>query len=413
MRTEPGSSIGLRDEPASEIIAREELRLASLEREIAEVRSRLQLLRSTTMPDLAHSPAPPRAVFLPVIREDSVHRSPSQKVTLFRSLFRGREDVFPRLWINRKGPKERKGYSPVCKNEWAPRLCEKPKVKCGECRNQAFLCVTDQVIDHHLRGQHVIGVYPLLRDDTCWFLAADFDKTTWVEDVGAFVETCHQAGIRPAVERSRSGNGAHVWFFFEEPIPASTARKMGCYFITQTMARRHQLSMESYDRFFPNQDSMPRGGFGNLIALPLQHGPRQHGNTVFLDDTLVPYADQWDYLSRVRREQRLPPTLVEQIATEASQRDRVIGVRMAPVDEDDDAPWTRPGRARHQVTEAKRKYLGPCPKQYVAFCPSGCTSTRRDSHPSYSIKSSDWPPFRIQSSTRSRACGCQRRGHRA
>ena len=259
----------------------------------------------------------------------------------------------------------------------------------------------------------MIGVYPLLRDDTCWFLAADFDKTTWVEDVGAFVETCHQAGIRPSVERSRSGNGAHVWFFFEEPIPASTARKMGCYFITQTMARRHQLSMESYDRFFPNQDSMPRGGFGNLIALPLQHGPRQHGNTVFLDDTLVPYADQWDYLSRVRREQRLPPTLVEQIATEASQRDRVIGVRMAPVDEDDDAPWTRPGRARHQVTEAKRKYLGPCPKQYVAFCPSGCTSTRRDSHPSYSIKSSDWLPFRIPSSTRSRACGCQRRGHRA
>jgi superfamily II DNA or RNA helicase len=358
MRTEPGSSIGHRDESASEIIAREELRLASLEREIAEVRSRLQLLRSTAMPNPAHSPAPPRAVFLPVIREDSVQLSPSQKVTLFRSLFRGREDVFPRLWINRKGPKERKGYSPVCKNEWAPRLCEKPKVKCGECRNQAFLCVTDQVIDHHLRGQHVIGVYPLLRDDTCWFLAADFDKTTWVEDVGAFVETCHQAGIRPSVERSRSGNGAHVWFFFEEPIPASTARKMGCYFITQTMARRHQLSMESYDRFFPNQDSMPRGGFGNLIALPLQHGPRQHGNTVFLDDTLVPYADQWDYLSRVLREQRLPPTLVEQIATEASQRDRVIGVRMAPVDEDDDAPWTRPPSGHR----SKAEISGPLPE---------------------------------------------------
>lgn len=147
MRIEPGSSIGLRDEPVSEIIAREELRLASLEREIAEVRARLQLLRGATMPAPATPPAPPpSAVFLPVVREDSAQLSSSQKITLFRSLFRGREDVFPRLWINGKGPKERKGYSPVCKNEWAPRLCEKPKVKCGECRNQAFLCVTDQVI---------------------------------------------------------------------------------------------------------------------------------------------------------------------------------------------------------------------------------------------------------------------------
>ena len=358
MRIEPDSSIGLRSEPVSEIITREELRLASLEREIAEVRSRLQILRGATLRD----PAPPVAtspptVCLPVLRDDSAQLSPSQKVTLFRSLFRGREDVFPRLWINRKGPKERKGYSPVCKNEWAPRICEKPKVKCGECRNQAFLCVTDQVIHHHLRGQHVIGVYPLLRDDTCWFLAADFDKTSWAEDVSAFVETCHDAGIRPSVERSRSGNGAHVWFFFAEPIAAATARKMGCYFITQTMARRHQLSMESYDGFFPNQDSMPRGGFGNLIALPLQHGPRQHGNTVFLDDALVPYTDQWDYLGRVLQEQRLSPAQVEQIAAEATQRDRVIGVRMA-ADEDDDTPWTRPPSGR----QTKAEVTGPLPE---------------------------------------------------
>lgn len=359
MRIEPDSSIGLRDEPLSEIIACEELRLASLEREIAEVRARLAMLHGSVMPESAPRPATPTpAVFLPVIREDSAQLSTSQKVTLFRSLFRGREDVFPRLWINRKGPKERKGYSPVCKNEWAPRLCEKPKVKCGECRNQAFPCVTDQAIDHHLRGQHVIGIYPLLRDDTCWFLAADFDKTTWAEDVSAFVETCHQAGIRPSVERSRSGNGAHVWFFFEEPIPANTARKMGCYFITQTMARRHQLSMESYDRFFPNQDSMPRGGFGNLIALPLQHGPRQHGNTVFLDDSLVPYSDQWEYLSTVLRKQRLSPAVVEQIATEATQQDRVIGVSLATLDEDDDAPWTRPPSGRR----TKAEISGPLPE---------------------------------------------------
>ena len=136
----------------------------------------------------------------------------------------------------------------------------------------------------HLQGRHVMGVYPLLEDETCWFLAVDFDKSTWQDDVLAFVATCRQVGLPVAVERSRSGNGAHVWFFFGEPVPAVIARRMGCYLITETMSRRHELSMESYDRLFPSQDTMPRGGFGNLIALPLQHGPRQQGNTVFLDD---------------------------------------------------------------------------------------------------------------------------------
>jgi len=127
----------------------------------------------------------------------------------------------------------------------------------------------------------VMGVYPLLEDETCWFLAVDFDKGTWRLDVLAFLATCRQAGVPAAVERSRSGNGAHVWFFFAEPVPAVTARRMGCSLITDTMSRRHELGMDSYDRLFPSQDKMPRGGFGNLIALPLQHGPRQQGNTVF------------------------------------------------------------------------------------------------------------------------------------
>src|SRR5207237_42695 len=123
------------------------------------------------------------------------------------------------------------------------------------------------------------------------FLALDFDKTTWIEDVGAFAETCRLVGLPAAIERSRSGNGAHVWFFFSSPVPAAAARKMGCYLITETMSRRHELSMESYDRFFPSQDTMPRGGFGNLIALPLQREPRALGNSVFLDPQLRPYAD--------------------------------------------------------------------------------------------------------------------------
>src|SRR5262249_44963742 len=144
-----------------------------------------------------------------------------------------------------------------------------------------------------------------------------------------------------AVERSRSGNGAHVWFFFSSPVPASVARRMGCYLLTETMSRRHQLSMGSYDRLFPSQDTMPRGGFGNLIALPLQHGPRKDGNSVFLDDSLQPLADhqQWAYLASVPR---IDPTTVATIAREATEQGSVVGVWMADVtDEEDAAPWKR------------------------------------------------------------------------
>jgi hypothetical protein len=186
-----------------------------------------------------------------------------------------------------------------------------------------------------------MGVYPLLEDETCWFLAVDFDKSTWTEDVSAFADTCRRVGLPAAIERSRSGNGAHVWFFFSSPVPASSARKMGCYLITEAMARRHQLSMDSYDRLFPSQDTMPRGGFGNLIALPLQHGPRREGNSIFLDDNLQPIADdqQWAYLASVPR---IDPRTVETIASEAMRHGSVIGVQMADVsDEEDATPWTR------------------------------------------------------------------------
>ena len=121
------------------------------------------------------------------------------------------------------------------------------------------LPVTDQVIRDHLQGRHVVGVYPLLTDETCWFVAADFDKRSWTDDVLAFAETCRTIGVPAAVERSRSGQGAHAWFFFAAPVPATAARKMACYLLTETMSRHHQLGMESYDRLFPNQDTLPRG----------------------------------------------------------------------------------------------------------------------------------------------------------
>jgi superfamily II DNA or RNA helicase len=198
----------------------------------------------------------------------------------------------------------------------------------------------DTVLDH-LQGRHVIGVYPMLKDETCWFLAADFDKETWREDIIAFSETCRQIGVSCAIECSRSGNGAHVWFFFDSPVAAATARKMGSYLVTETMARRHQLSMASYDRLFPNQDTLPNGGFGNLIALPLQYHPRQEDNTVFLDDALEPLPDQWGFLASLVP---IPAEKVERIAMEATTRGQVVGLQITDSVEDDvDAsPWLRP-----------------------------------------------------------------------
>lgn len=219
----------------------------------------------------------------------------SDKIALFRRLFAGRPDVFPMRWENRKTG--RAGYSPACFNEWAKGICGKPKVKCGECPHQAFIPPSDEIIERHLRGgdarsgDFIAGVYPLLSDETCWFLAADFDKKTWAEDAGAFLETCRRRGIAAVLERSRSGNGGHIWIFFCEPVPARTARQMGSALITETMERRPEIGFSSYDRFFPNQDTMPLGGFGNLIALPLQRRAREVGNSVFVDEDLKPYED--------------------------------------------------------------------------------------------------------------------------
>ncbi|MFH1864535.1 MAG: DEAD/DEAH box helicase family protein [Candidatus Eisenbacteria bacterium] len=282
-----------------------------------------------------------------------------QKVALFMGLFRGRTDVYAKRWVNTK--KSTKGYSPACSNEWVRGLCDKRGVKCGECPNQAFIPVTEKTVHDHLKGHHVVGVYPMLEDETCWLLAVDFDKAQWREDVSAFVETCRRKGVHLAVERSRSGNGAHVWFFFDAPVPASTARKMGCFLITETMARRHELPMSSYDRFFPNQDTMPRGGFGNLIALPFQDGPRQQGNSVFIDETWTPFPNQWAFLASVRR---VPRAEVETLTREAADTGQVIGVRMGEpsCDEDSATPWTRPPSRR----KPRPTITGPLPHHVQA-----------------------------------------------
>jgi superfamily II DNA or RNA helicase len=274
--------------------------------------------------------------------------SPQAKIALFRSLFRGREDVYPRQFENRKTGKS--GYAPACGNEWVRGVCEKPRIKCAECPNRRFLPVTDDVIRWHLSGSDaegqpfVAGVYPLLRDETCFFLAVDFDKAGWCEDAAAFLETSHHLNLPAALERSRSGRGAHVWFFFEEAIPAALARRLGSHVLTETMEGRPDIGLDSYDRLFPNQDTIPHGGFGNLIALPLQRAARKQDNTVFLDSAFVPWVDQWAFLASVRKIAR---SQVEQIVEDAERRGRILGVRLPPPDDEEAEPWTvSPSRKR-------------------------------------------------------------------
>lgn len=267
--------------------------------------------------------------------------SSADKIKLFRSLFRGREDVYPRRFENQRTGKS--GYAPACANEWVRGVCEKPRIKCTDCPNRRFFQVTDETVSWHLSGrdsfgrEFVMGAYAMMLDETCFFLVVDFDDEDWQKDAGAFAETCRRLGVPFALERSRSGNGGHVWFFFEEAIAASLARKLGSHILTETMECRPEIGLNSYDRLFPNQDTLPRGGFGNLIALPLQKRARQRGNTEFLDDKLVPHADQWFLLASVRRISRIQ---IEPLVRDAESRGRILGVRIARPDDEDDNPWT-------------------------------------------------------------------------
>ena len=191
-----------------------------------------------------------------------------------------------------------------------------------------------------------MGVYPMLQDECCFFLAVDFDRQDWREDAGAFLQTCRSLELPAALERSRSGNGAHVWLFFESAIPARLARNLGSYLLTETMETRPDIGLGSYDRFFPNQDTLPRGGFGNLIALPLQKQPRLRGNSVFLDDQLRPHEDQWAFLASLRQISRIR---AEAVVMDAEQRGKITGVRaVLTMEEDDDTPWTAPPSRRRK-----------------------------------------------------------------
>ncbi len=278
-----------------------------------------------------------------------------EKVALFRSLFRGREDVYAVRW---QSPDGRSGYSPKTERDWKAYYAANPENwKRVDKETRRLLPLTNQVIREHLTGEQTIGIYPLLHDETCWFLAVDLDRETWHEDASAVLVTCRDLGVPAVIERSRSGNGGHVWIFFDRPISAVTARKLGSLVLTRTMERRHQIGLDSYDRFFPNQDTMPKGGFGNLIALPLQKIPRESGNSVFLNDAGEPHEDQWDFLQSIRRMSRISAC---ELVTEAEKHGDLIGIQMRGMeDEDQPDPWTLPTSRRPSETRVE----GPFPAE--------------------------------------------------
>ena len=230
--------------------------------------------------------------------KESKDISNEEKVKIFMEVFKGRTDLYAKRWVSNKTGKS--GYSPVCKNEFSVYKCDKPRMKCSECPYRELLPLTDDIILKHLKGEITIGIYPLLPGDLCNFLAIDFDKKTYEKDVSAFWSICDELDIPVYVERSRSGNGAHVWIFFEESISARIARKMGNILLTKTMEKA-SLELDSYDRLFPNQDTMPKGGFGNLIALPFQGNSSKNGNTVFVDKYFEPQKNQLEILANIKR----------------------------------------------------------------------------------------------------------------
>jgi len=287
--------------------------------------------------------------FPPIVEQTkSCYLTADEKIALFMEYFRGRSDVYARLWVNNRTGK--KGYSPACKNEWVRTLCKKPAVKCSECPHQAFIPLDGNAIRLHLSGGQVIGIYPMLQNESCHFLAMDFDKENWLVDLAAIRDTCCEEGIPVGVERSRSGSGGHAWVFFSEEIPAVLARKLGSYLITRTMDKRYQMDMKSYDRLFPNQDTLPKGGFGNLIALPFQKEAVRNGNSVFIDENGVTHADHWGYLKSIRK---MPYHEIQAIVDKGMRTGQIIAARQSPMDENDE-PWMRlPSGKRRLKTEIK------------------------------------------------------------
>ena len=297
--------------------------------------------------------SPPRTPPARVSEQGTPGLSTREKVALFRRLFRGRDDVYPVRWESK--PTGKSGYTPACANEWRAGVCDKRRVKCADCGHRVLIPLTDSVIYDHLAGKLTIGVYPLLDDDTCHFLAVDFDDADWRADARAFAQSCEELGVPVALEISRSGEGAHAWIFFADRVPAREARRLGSALISHTCARTRQLTLVSYDRLFPNQDTLPKGGFGNLIALPLQKEPRDNQCSLFVDNDWRVHPDQWAFLASM---QSMPPHAIEPAIVRAAGGAHPLDVTF--IDEEDQAqPWKQP-------TKQSKVLPGPMPKSLDA-----------------------------------------------
>ena len=263
----------------------------------------------------------------------------AEKITLFRSLFMGREDVFARRYENEK--KGTSGYSPCCRNQWGAGCVLKQRKKCSECEVRQYVPVSDEVVRWHLRGKDadmrpfVMGLYPMATDETVRLSVIDFDEASWRRDALFVVRKARELELPVALEKSRSGKGAHVWFFLQSAVSAKSIREVLTYVMTLVLEEHPEVSLKSYDRIIPNQDTLPKGGFGNLIALPLQAEPRKVDNSVFVNDDWVPYADQWAYLSSVERVSRVA---VEVILQKARNERRML-LPSARTTADGDRPW--------------------------------------------------------------------------
>ncbi|MEB3102817.1 TOTE conflict system archaeo-eukaryotic primase domain-containing protein [Ferviditalea candida] len=259
------------------------------------------------------------------------HSTIEEKVRFYRSLFRGRDDVYAVRGMDKQG---KTVY--YRKRELLGK--ENGKYIWGD-----DVTLTDETIRRHMEDEHnpvTVGLYPMLTDESCWFLAIDFDKATWKEDTAAFLETCRSFAIPAALERSRSGNGGHVWIFFEEPVPARTARQMGSVLLTATLEKRNQLGLDSYDRMFPNQDTLPRDKkLGNLIALPLQRAAGKQGNSLFIDSDFSPYPDQWVYLSSLPKMSKQEVEAMIGVAQQTGAIIRIANPLMEDDEIENDTPW--------------------------------------------------------------------------
>ena len=294
-------------EPETEYLRQLEARVRTLEEENRALRAALDSIGAPfkNSPDesglekIPLSDGPPGQMIKrsEQIKTEANFRSPAAKIGMFRARFAGRTDLYARRWESRDGKKN--GYAPVCANEWRAGICKKPDVRCHECDHRAFEPVTDSVMREHLTGEKVVGLYALDKNSRCRFIVADFDHESWREDTQALVRACRRLDIPLLPEISRSGDGAHVWFFFDTPVEAEIARRLVTALIERTCREERLLSLSSHDRLIPSQDSLTGAGFGSLVALPLQKSAREHKASLFVDDELVPLEDQWQALEDV------------------------------------------------------------------------------------------------------------------